>query len=314
MRAFMREIPILDQAIVDVLHSLLEGTGDVHLVGAPSAGASERLARSLGGRLSTADRSAWSRAGYETVVVLDGQRLGEAQAAVAPEGTLVVAVVNAHYGWFLVRALEGHDAPESPGPDVDGVCARLESDGWAVVDATPVTVPLALMPFDPAGIPKTMFAYLYARHPELETYCLLLRARRSTAHPRRFRPRARPSSTDFPTMPWKTESEWREERTRWADELADGMRGPSGDALAQTDSGVIAALESTERMVNALRLDLMRRDEEIRMIKSSLTWRAIVTYRTMRERVLPPRTRRGRLYERVRAAVERVARGAEARG
>ena len=300
-RAFMREILILDQAIVDVLHSLLEGTEDVHLVGAPSAGAAERLVRSLGGRLSTAEASAPSRAGYETVVVLDEQRLEEAQAAVAPEGTLVVAVVNAHYGWFLVRALEGHDAPESPGPDVDRVCARLESDGWAVVDGTPVIVPLALMPFDPAGIPKTIFAYLYARHPELETYCLLLRARRSTAHPRPFRPRARPSSADFPTMPWKTESEWREERTRWADELADGLRGPSGDPLAQTHSGVIAALESTE-------------GKELRMIKSSLAWRAIVTYRTMRERVLPPRTRRGRLYERVRAAVARVAQGAGARG
>jgi hypothetical protein len=314
MRASMREIPILDQAIVDVLHSLLEGTENVHLVEGQSAGAGERLARSLGGRLTTAERSAPWHAGYDTVVVLDEQRLGEAQAAVGPEGTLVVAVVNAQYGWFLLRRLEGHGAPEAPSTDVDCVCARLESDGWEVTDATPVTVPLALMPFDPARIPKTMFAYLYARHPELETYCLLLRARRSTAQPRRFRPGARPSSAGFPTMPWKTESEWREEGTRWADQLADSMRAPPGDARVQTDPAVLAALESTERMMSALRLDLTRRDEELGRIKSSLTWRAIVRYRMMRERVLPPRTRRGRLYDRVRAAVARVAQGARARG
>jgi hypothetical protein len=313
MRAAMREIPILDQAIVDVLHSLLEGTETVHLVGAQSAGAGGRLARSLGGKLSTAERSGSRGAGYETVVVLDEQRLGEAEAAVGPEGTLLVAVVNAHYGWFLLRDLEGHDAPEAPSTHVNCVCARLESDGWEVTDATPVTVPLALMPFDPVRIPKTVFAYLYARHPDLETYCLLLRARRSTGPPRRFRPGARPSSADFPTMPWKTESEWREEGTRWADPLADSMRGSPGNALAPTNSGVLAALESTERMVSALRLDLMRRDEELGQIKSSLTWRAIVRYRTMRERVLPPRTRRGRLYDRVRAAVARVTQGAAAR-
>jgi hypothetical protein len=314
MRASMRQIPILDQAIVDTLHSLLEGTEDVHLVGAQCASVGERLARGLGGRLSTAEVSAPSRAGYEAVVVLDEQRLGEAQAAVAPAGTLFVSVVNAHYGWFLVRALEGHDAPQGPSTDVDRVCARLESEGWEVADATPVTVPLALLPFDPARIPKTMFAYLYARHPELETYCFLLRARRSRAQPRRFRQGDRPSSAEFPTMPWKAESEWRHERTRSADQLADGMRGLPPDALAHTESEVLAALESTERMVKALRLDLMRRDEELGQIKSSLTWRAIVTYRTMRERVLPPRTRRGRLYDRVRAAVAYVAQGARARG
>jgi hypothetical protein len=309
MPASMREMPTMDHAIVDALHPLLEGTGSVHLVGALSAGAGERLARSLGGRLSTADPSGPWRAGHETVVVLDEQRLAEAQAAVRPDGTLVVAVVNPRYGWFLLRALEGQAPPGPPATDVRVVSARLESDGWEVAEATPVTVPLALMPFDPARIPKTVFAYLYARHPDLEAYCLLLRARRGTGRPLPLVPEAPPSSAGFPTTPWKTESEWREERTGWSGPLADGRRRPPVDALGPTDAGAVSALVSIQRMVEALRLDLMRRDEELSSIKSSPTWRAIVKYRTMRERVLPPRTRRGRLYERMRAAIGRVIEG-----
>jgi GT2 family glycosyltransferase len=150
------------------------------------------------------------------------------------------------------------------------VCDRLETDGWAVEDATPVTVPLALMPFDPGRIPKTVLAHLYARHPEIETYCFLVRARRAGARPLRARPAARPPSADFPTMPWKTEAEWGEEARRRPDGVADAVR----------------ALEETAGRLESVRLDLVRSDEELLRIKSSLTWRAVVKYRTLRERLM----------------------------
>src|SRR5262245_32128276 len=159
----MREIAIIDHAIVDALHTLLEGTPAVHIVGTLSDGARERLARSFGGALSTAERPEPSHTRHEVVVVLDVQRLGEAQAAVSPGGTLTVATVNPRYGSFLVEVLEGGRAPCWESADLSAVCDRLETDGWEVEDATPATVPLALIPFDPARIPKTVLAYLYAR-------------------------------------------------------------------------------------------------------------------------------------------------------
>ena len=300
MRGPMRDIPILGQAIADVLHALIEESARVHLVGASPAGAVGPLRDRLGLRLTVAEPFAPAPAPCDTVVALDAAHLESAVAAVAPRGTLIATVVNPHYGWFLLSALEGADVARPPAIDGDRVCADLERAGWEIVEATPVIVPLALLPFDPARIPKTLFEYLYARHPDLETYCVLLRARRATETPRPFRAGARPAPTDIPTMPWKTEREWREERTRWG-----------GPPLA-TDAGVTAALEHTERTVNALRLDLMRREEELELITSSLTWRAIVAYRRVRERVLPPPTRRGRMYERVRVAVGRLSRGRRA--
>jgi hypothetical protein len=311
----MRGNPTVDHAIVDALHTLLEGTRDVHIVGALSEGARERLARSLSGRLSTAERPDPSHARHETVVVLDTRRLGEAEAVVSPGGTLTVAVVNPRYGSFLVEVVEGGRAPCSESADLDGVCGRLETDGWEVGHTTRVAVPLALIPFDPARIPKTVLAYLYARHPEIETYCFLVRARRPAARPRRPRPPPRRLAVDFPTMPWKTEAEWREEARRCADDLADLRRSGMG-AVARAEAGTVrtiehvqGALEDTQPMLEALSLDRRRSDEELLRIKSSLTWRAIVKYRTARERLLPSQTRRGRLYERARSAVRRLALG-----
>ncbi len=81
------------------------------------------------------------------------------------------------------------------------------------------------------------------------------------------------------------------------------------DADVRVDEGAIRALDDTRRMLEALRLDLKRSDEELFLIKSSLTWRAIVKYRIARERLLPPQTRRGRLYERARSVIRRLVVG-----
>ncbi|MCI0545824.1 MAG: hypothetical protein L0027_00900, partial [Candidatus Rokubacteria bacterium] len=148
-----------------------------------------------------------------------------------------------------------------------------EADGWEVEDTRPVVVPLALIPFDPVRVPKTLLAYLYAREPEIETYCFLVRARRAVARPPAVKVRARPAPADFPTTPWKSEAEWREESRR-------------------------------ER--EALQSSLKRCEDELSRIKSSPAWRAIVRFRTVRERILPPGTGRGRLYDRVRLAAHRI--------
>src|SRR5262245_17888975 len=155
----MRRYAVVDHAIVDTLHTLLEGTRAVHIVGALSDGARERLVRSLGAGFSIAERPPGSPARHEAVVVLDVQHLGEAQAAVSPEGTLTVAAVNPRYGSFLVEILDGSPATCREGADLGGVCARLETDGWQVGEATSVIVPLALIPFDPTRVPKTVLAY-----------------------------------------------------------------------------------------------------------------------------------------------------------
>jgi hypothetical protein len=285
----------VDHAIVDALHILLEGTRAVHIVGVLSDGPRERLAGSLAGGLSTAERLEPSPTRHEAVVVLDAQHLGEAKVVVSAGGTLIVAAINPCYGSFLVDALEGGRALCRGSADLRRVCDRLETDGWAVEDATPVTVPLALMPFDPGRIPKTVLAYLYARHPEIEIYCFLVRARRAGARPPRPRPVARAPSGDFSTMPWKTEAEWGEEMRRHPDDVADAAR----------------RLEETARRLESLRLDLVRSDEELMRIKSSLTWRAVVKYRTLRERLLPPQSGGGRLYERVRSTIRRQAVGGD---
>ena len=297
---------IVDHAIVDALHALLEGTPTVHIVGELSHEAGERLGRSLPGGLSTAERSPQSPARHKVVVVLDPERLDEALGVVSSEGALAVAAINPGYGAFLVEVLDGARPPCRTSADLEGVCDRLERDGWAVEDATPVAVPLALIPFNPARIPKTVLAYLYARHPAIETYCFLVRARRAGARPGRPRP-AGPPPANFPTLPWKSEAEWREEARPPATALAPGQPPPSPEVVVRVDEEAVHALEDARSMLEALRQALMRSEEELSRIKSSLTWRAIVKYRTARERLLPPHTRRGRLYDRVRSAIRRLA-------
>ena len=232
----MRETEIVDHAIVDALQTLFAGTRSVHIVGALSDGARERLKLSLGGGLSTAEGPDGSRPKHETVVVLDPQRLGEAQAMVSPAGTLTVAAVNPGYGSFLAELLERGRPPCWESADLDGVCDRLESDGWEVEEVTSLTVPLALIPFDPTRIPKTVLAYLYHRHPEIETYCFLVRARRPVGRPLRPRPAGRPPSADFPTMPWKTEAEWREEARRMADALRADAAPHAAEIVRHSDA------------------------------------------------------------------------------
>ena len=314
----MQKNLVVDHAIADALHPLLEGGRDVHIVGALCEGARERLARSFGGALSTAAEPDPSAGRHETVVVLDTRRLAEAEAAVSPGGTLTVAVVNPRHGSFLVEVLEGRRAPGSESMDLDDICGRLEYSGWEVGDATPVTVPLALIPFDPARIPKTVLAYLYARHPEIDTYGFLVRARQPGAGPRWSRPPAPQPADDFPTLPWRTEMEWREEARRRAGTPGDRWRLSETEAVARAEEGAGAnrpnegpplPLDNLQPVLEGLRMALRRSDEELWLIKSSLTWRAIVRYRTARERLLPPETRRGRLYEHGRSAIRRLAGG-----
>jgi GT2 family glycosyltransferase len=268
----MRNNPAVDHAIVDALRALLVGKHKVHIIGTLSDGALERLAGSLAGKVSTTARPDEPGSRYEVVVVLDVQRLREAQEVLSARGMLIVAVVNLRYGSYLVEVLEGSRVPSSEALDLDTVCGRLEADGWEVGEVTPVTVPLALIPFDPAKVPKTIMAYLYARHPDIETYCFLTLARRPGIQARRPLPPARTSAADFPTMPWKTEAEWRD-KVRLS----------------------IVDLDELERS-----------HRELLGIKSSLAWRAIAKYRYARERLLPSHTRRARLYERARAVVGRL--------
>jgi hypothetical protein len=82
----MRADAIFDHAIVDVLQGVLEGARDVHIVGSLSEGARQRLAASIAGILSTADRSGGPPASCDAVVVLDVDRLAEAETAVGPGG------------------------------------------------------------------------------------------------------------------------------------------------------------------------------------------------------------------------------------
>jgi hypothetical protein len=273
MTAFMQGDPMFDHAIVDGLQQILEGAADVFIVGALADTARERLARSLTGTLSITDTPGSPHTRHDTVVVLDINRLGEGQAVVRPGGTLAVAAANPRYAAVLLEVLEGSRGPWTESAGLDWICRRLEADGWEVEDTRPVIVPLALLPFDPRRFPKTVLAYLYAREPEIETYCFLVRARQPVARPPLTKVSAREAQAEFPTTPWKSEAEWREE---------------------------------SRRELEALQFTLRLRDDELASIKASPAWRAVVKYRTMRERVLPPATGRGRLYDRVRLAVHRI--------
>jgi len=297
----MRANPIFDEAVADALQPILEGAADVHILGALASGAIERLTRVLAGAPDLADNGASAGARHDTVVVLDIGRLAEGEAAVQPRGTLVVAAANPRYAPLVVEMLEGNRDPGTESAGLDGICQRLEADGWEVEDTTPVIVPLALVPFDPARVPKTLLAYLYAREPEIEAYCFLVRARQPVGRSPLPRRSARPAPAEFPTTPWKSEAEWREELERLAAEPADHIARRNVE-LARTKS----SLDEARRELEALQSTLKLREEEIERIKASPAWRAIVTYRTAREQLLPPATGRGRLYERIRLAVHRI--------
>jgi hypothetical protein len=182
-----------------------------------------------------------------------------------------------------VAIVEGGAVPRRRAADRDDVCERLESSGWTVEAAWPVAVPLALIPFDPVRVPKTVLAYLYACHPEIETYCFLLQARRSRRPTPARAPAADRLPPAFPTIPWRTEGEWRE--------------------LAEERPGACAPPEPAP----TLPAPAPWGDDELIRIKSSLAWRAVVRYRVTRDRLLPPETRRGRLYARALSAIVRGA-------
>jgi hypothetical protein len=301
MARLMQGDPLFDHAVVDTLQQTLDGAADVLVVGPLADTARARLARALAGELSIAETPGLSRPSHDTVVVLDTNRLEEGETAVRPRGTLVVAAANPRYAPFLLEVLEGSRRPWADPAGLDAVCRRLEADGWEVEEARPVIVPLALVPFDPVRVPKTVLAYLYAREPEIEAYCFLVRARQPLARPPSTWVSAPAMRAEFPTTPWKSEVEWREEAERLTVEPAESLARRTLEL-----SGIKSTLEETRRQVETLHLALRQRDDELGQIKSSPVWRAVVKYRTARERALPPGTGRGRAYERVRLAVHRL--------
>jgi hypothetical protein len=291
---------IFDEAVVDSLQPILERATAIHIVGALADGARARLARSVTGTLSIAETPGPPGNRSDAVVVLDLNRLGEGEAMVEPRGTLAVAAANPRYAPILLEALEGrgHPWPESVG--LDGICRRLEAAGWEVEDAIPVIVPLALIPFDPARVPKTVLAYLYARQPDIETYCYLVRARQPVARPPLPRTWSHVAPAEYPTAPWKSESDWRQEVER----LAGEREAAQHDLVAVKES-----LEEAEGARQALERDLAQRDDELSLIKSSLAWRTIEQFYRARGRMLPPDSRRGRWYARSRLALHRILDG-----
>ena len=216
---------------------------------------------------------------------------------VEPRGTLAVAAANPRYAPILLEALEGHGHPWPESVGLDGVCRRLEGAGWEVEDAIPVIVPLALIPFDPGRVPKTVLAYLYARQPDIETYCYLVRARQPVARPPLPRTWPHLAPAEYPSAPWKSESDWRQDVERLAGER---------EALERDLVAVKKSLEDAERARQALQRDLAQRDEELSLIKSSLAWRSIERFYRSRGRMLPPGSRRGQWYTRSRLAVHRI--------
>ena len=219
---------------------------------------------------------------------------------VEPRGSLAVAAANPRYAPILLEAMEGrgHPWPESVG--LEGICRRLEGAGWEVEEAIPVIVPLALIPFDPGRVPKTVLAYLYARQPDIETYCYLVRARQPLVRPPLPRTWPEQAPAEYPTTPWKSESEWRQEVECLAAELQAAER--ARECLA-------AELQAAERARQALERDLALRVNELSLIKASLAWRSIEQLYRARGRMLPPDSRRGQWYTRSRLAVQRFLDG-----
>ncbi len=231
----MREIPILDQAIVDVLHSLLKGNRRTSTWWKDSW--RRRRATGAKPRWKAGDRRAIRPYGTQGTTRSSSSMnsaSGKPKPPLGSGGTLVVAVVNAQYGWFLLRRLEGHDAPEAPLTDVDCVCARLENDG------------LGGHRCDTGDCPTRPHAI--RSRPDSEDHVRVLVRASSRARDLLLSP-ARPA-LDGPTAPVQARSaavvRWFSppcpgrprasgvRRTRWADELADRMRDPPGDARAQT--------------------------------------------------------------------------------
>lgn len=297
----MQGSPLFDHAVVDALQQLLEGATDVHLLGALADTACERLARTLAGGLSSEGGRGAPPSPHDTVVVLDIDRLQEGSAQLRPRGALIVAAANPRYAPLLLEVLEGSRGAWLESTGLDALCRRLEAGGWEVEDTRRVIVPLALLPFDPVRVPKTVLAYLYAREPEIETYCFLVQARRPVGRPPLTRVPVREAREEFPTIPWKSEAEWRAEAERRAPEAAASLP-VSHIGL----TGLKATLEESERAVEALQRALRASADELSEIKASPAWRAVVKFRMARERTLPPGTRRGHAYERVRRAVHRL--------
>ena len=208
-----------------------------------------------------------------------------------------VAAANPRYCAHSLQALEGRGHPWPDSVGLDGICRRLEAAGWEVEDAISVIVPLALIPFDLGRVPKTVLAYLYARQPDIETYCYLVRARQPVARPPLARTWSHGAPAEYPTAPWKSESDWRQE----VEDLAGEREAVERDLVA-----VKEFLEEAEGARRALQRDLAQRDDELSLIKSSLAWRSIEQFYKARGRMLPPESRRGQWYTRSRLAVHRI--------
>jgi hypothetical protein len=308
----------LEAALVDTLIPLLRGIGDVCVVGDLSPDARGRLEQQIGGRLSMADASATAPPPCDAVVLLDLDRVELSQVPIKPGGLLVAAVENAGYARELIAMVRGQ-APIPGAATRQSICRRLEGAGWEVQDTTSVFLPFALLPFDPTRVPKTVLTRLYDWHPDIETARFVVAARRPPGRPPHvwLAPAVVAEPTAGIDHAWKTEAELVRDL-----DLAARKREYDEEQLRNT----IAERQNT---IHELRQDLQRGAaaleaergehartrglyEEVRAqldrMESSVAWRWIVRARTTRERLLPPGTWRGRLWERLRGAVRALMR------
>src|SRR5262245_30347523 len=167
----------LETALVDALIPFLRSIGDVCLVGNLSPDARERLEKEIGGRLSSTGEGPGASPACDAAVVLDLEQIDRAQAVIKPGGLLLVAADNAGYARELIALVRGQ-TPIPGAATREGICRRLERAGWEVQDTTSVFLPLALLPFDPTRVPKTVLACLYDWHPDIETARFVVAARR----------------------------------------------------------------------------------------------------------------------------------------
>ena len=301
----------LEAALVDTLVPFLRGVGDVCVVGDLSPDSRERLEKEIGGRLATAGAAA--PASCDAAVVLDLDRIDDAQAAIKPGGLLVAAVENAGYARELIALVRGQAS--IPGAATrESVCRRLERTGWEVQDTASVFLPFALLPFDPTQVPKTVLACLYDWHPDIETARFVVAARRPSGRPPDVWLAPATVAEPSAALPhaWKTEVELAQDlelaaREREYDE--EQLR----NAIAERQNTINELRQHVER--GAARLEAERAEhgrtrglyEEVRAqldrMESSLAWRWIVTARTTRQRMLPPGTWRGRLWDGLRGAL-----------
>lgn len=312
---------VSETALVASLSSILRRVGDVWIVGTLSTASRARLEGSIGGRLVLAQVQPETPPTYDAVVVFELGRCEDVQRAIKPGGMLIAAIANPRHAQPLLDLIRGQ-VPIGGEPVLEGACRRLEAEGWQILETAPVMVPLALLPFDPAEVPKTVLTSLYDWHPDIETARFLVSARLSSSG--RSKPWVAPARPVEPSRPlegpWKTEAEYREDIARQARHLADreaALEGELRDTRQRLERALseLSDLESTRVELESQRADLdiahgqlLEASAERDIIKASLAWRSIVKAQQVTGRVLPRGTFRGRLWLKVRALLRTILR------